>query len=316
MTMARRMRGFGSLDWSMALGLLLPVLASTGCGRRAYPAREPVSFAHSDGSVEVGGVFNQCPDLTVSVTPGDGPPGTPFSLQGTTSDADGDGVTVSLQSDSGGSFSVTNQLPSVFTCSKPGLTTITAVASDGSCQTMKSVSIFCLGAHDGGSTGPGMDAGRDGGASADGGDGGGTTVVMNTCPTEPTSGPDGGAACNDCTTNNCSLAPSPNGTDGCCGLSSAADQLLCIAAVNCFSKNNCTIGGDPNKCFCGTTGSTCYTVPGAAKGPCVAEVFAAAKKTDVTMVKPLFTSPASPLGRAVNLLGCRGGLCTAECGLP
>ena len=313
MMIARGMRAFHSLGWSLAL--LLPALASTGCGKRAYPARDPVSFAQSDGSVEVGGTFNQCPELTVGVSPSDGPPGTPFSVQGAASDPEGSAITISLQADTG-SFSVKDQLPSIYTCGQPGLVTINVVASDGSCQTKKSVSIFCLGGRDGGAN-SGGDGGKDGGVGADGGDGGGTTVVANTCPaSEPLSGPDGGAACNDCTTTNCSLAPNPNGTDGCCGLSSAADQLLCIAAVNCFSKNNCTVSGDATKCFCGTAGSTCYTVPGAAKGPCVAEVFAAAKKTDVTMVKPLFTSPASPLGRAVNLLGCRGGLCNMECGLP
>ncbi len=314
MMIGRRVRASGSFGWSLALGLLFPVLLAPGCGRRTYPARDPVSFAQTDGAVEVSGTFNQCPDLTVSVSPGDGPPGTPFVVQGATSDPDGSPVTLSLQADSG-TFSVTNQLPSIFTCSQPGLIAITVIASDGSCQTTKSISIFCLGTHgDGGSSDGGVDAPRDGATGGDGSSDGGTTVVTNTCPDEYTSG---GNDCADCTTNNCSLAPSPNGTDGCCGLSSAADQLLCIAAVQCFSKNKCTTTGDPNRCFCGNAASSmCYAVPGAANGPCVAEVFAAAKKTDVTMIKGLFTSPASPLGRAVNLLGCRGGLCSAECSIP
>ncbi len=311
MMIARRMRGFGLLGWSVALGLLLPVSISTGCGRRTYPAREPVSFAHTDGAVEVGGTFNQCPDLTVSVSPSDGPPGTPFSVQGAASDPDDDPVTLSLQADSG-SFSVKNQLPSVFTCSQPGLITITVVASDGSCQTMKSVSLFCLGQHDGGAGGGSGGDARQDGASGDGGDGVGPTVVTNTCPAaEPATT---GSDCDDCTNNNCSLAPPPNGTDGCCGLGSAADQLLCVAAAECFTKSKCTVSGAANRCFCGTSTMTCYSVPGAANGPCVAEVFAAAKKTDLNTVKSLFTSPASPLGRAVNLLGCRG-LCPAECGV-
>jgi hypothetical protein len=314
MKIARRVRASGSFGWLTTLGLVVPALVSPGCGRRAYPAHDPVSFAQTDGAVEVSGTFNQCPDLTVSVSPGDGPPGTPFTVHGATSDADGNPVTLSLHADSG-SFSMANQLPSIFMCSQPGLIAITVIASDGSCQTTKSVSIFCLGTHAdaGTSDGAAVDARRDGATGGDGSSDAGTTVVTNTCPDEYTSG---GQACTDCTVSNCSLAPNPNGTDGCCGLSSVADQLLCIAAVQCFSKNNCAVGGDPNRCFCGNAGSMCYSVPGAANGPCVAEVFGAAKKSDVTMVKALFTSPASPLGRAVNLLGCRGGLCMSECNLP
>src|SRR5882757_5529689 len=177
MMIARRMRALGSFGWwSMGLGLLLSVLLSPGCGPRAYPARDTVSYANTDGAVEVGGTFNQCPELTVSVSPSDGPPGTPFMVQGATSDPDNDPVTLALKADSG-SFSVTNQLPSIFTCSKPGLLSITATASDGSCQTTKSLSIFCLGSHvsDGGSDGSGVDSRRDGGdgSSSDAG----TTVV-------------------------------------------------------------------------------------------------------------------------------------------
>ena len=34
------------------------------------------------------------------------------------------------------------------------------------------------------------------------------------------------------------------------------------------------------------------------------------------MIRAQFTSPASPLGRAVNLLGCQGSFCTTECSVP
>ena len=202
-------------------------------------------------------------------------------------------------------------------CTRPGLITINGTVTDGSCQTMKSVTIFCLGTHGGDAGGSIPDAShQDGGAS--GGDGaadGGGMVVTNICPTES---PKGGTDCTDCTNNNCSLAPSPMGTDGCCGLPSVADQLLCIAAAACFSENDCTVSGDPTRCFCGKSDviAACYAVPGAANGPCVAAVVAAAKKNDLAMIKAQFTSPASPLGRAVNLLNCRGSFCSSECSVP
>ncbi len=83
------------------------------------------------------------------------------------------------------------------------------------------------------------------------------------------------------------------GTDGCCGLASPADQVLCIAAVQCFSTSNCTVGGDATRCFCGTIqSSNCFAVPGAANGACVAEVVAANKSNDPGMIKAFLTSPA------------------------
>jgi hypothetical protein len=296
------------------MAVVVVALGGAGCGPRRYPAREPVSFAHTDGAVEVGAGFNQCPDLTLNASPSQGESSQPFTVEGAASDPDNDAVTVSLHADSG-TFSTANQLPATFMCGKPGLVTITATASDGSCQTMKSVMIFCLGTHGGDAGGSSPDAShQDGGAS--GGDGsadGGGTVVPNICPIES---PKGSSDCTDCTNTNCSLAPNPMGTDGCCGLPSVADQVLCIAVAECFSNSNCTVSGDPNRCFCGGSGSNCYSVPGAANGPCVAAVVAAAKKNDLSMIKAQFTSPASPLGRAVNLLNCRGSFCGTECGVP
>jgi hypothetical protein len=312
----RRVPGAGSLVWPAVMALVV-ALGGAGCGPRRYPAREPVSFAHTDGGVEIGAGFNQCPEVTFNVSPSQGELSQPFMVEGAASDSDNDPVTISLQADSG-TFSTANQLPATFMCTKPGLITITATVNDGSCQTMKSVMIFCLGTHGGdGGGGAAPDAShQDGGVS--GGDGsadGGGMVVTNTCPTES---PKGSTDCTDCTNNNCSLAPNPMGTDGCCGLPSVADQLLCIAAAECFSNNNCTVGGDPNRCFCGKADviTMCYAVPGAANGPCVAAVVAAAKKNDLATIKTQFTSPASPLGRAVNLLGCRGSFCGTECGVP
>jgi hypothetical protein len=99
-------------------------------------------------------------------------------------------------------------------------------------------------------------------------------------------------------------------------LTDAGDRALCAAAATCFAANNCTSSGDANHCFCGTSGSACYTTDGAANGPCVAQVFAAAKTTTAASIKGEFTSSTSPLGRAVNLLGCQGSVCGSECAVP
>jgi len=91
------------------------------------------------------------------------------------------------------------------------------------------------------------------------------------------------------------------------------DQNLCRVATACFSAFGCTVSGDATRCFCGNSGAACFAVSGAASGPCVDEVAAAAKTRDPVAIRPLFTNPTSPLGRAVNLMGCRGSFCQNEC---
>src|SRR5262249_25420443 len=160
--------------------------------------------------------------------PSQGDQSQPFTVEGAASDPDNDAVTLSLQADSG-TLSATNQLPATFMCTKPGLITITATVSDGTCQTMKSVMIFCLGTH--GDAGPtsGPDAAHpDGGMSGGDGSADGGGIVPSICPIES---PKGSMDCTDCTNNNCALLPNPMGSDGCCGLASVADQGLCIAAA-------------------------------------------------------------------------------------
>jgi hypothetical protein len=120
-------------------------------------------------------------------------------------------------------------------------------------------------------------------------------------------------ACPQCTNDNCALAPAPDGTDGCCGLAAPDDQNLCRVAVACFNAFGCTVGGDAVRCFCGNTAAACFAVTGAANGPCVNEVAAAAKTSNPVEIRQQFTQPASPLGRAVNLTACRGVFCPTEC---
>jgi hypothetical protein len=157
----------------------------------------------------------------------------------------------------------------------------------------------------GGTTGTGTGGSGAAGSGAGGG-------IVNTCPTaEPTTGE---PMCLQCTKDNCTLGPT--GTDGCCGLASGADQQLCEALWTCFVANDCTSAGDPTKCFCGTSMTgICYAVKGTANGPCVAQVIAAAKTDDPVEIQNRFISPMHPVGRAVNLITCQGGLCPTECGI-
>jgi len=175
-----------------------------------------------------------------------------------------------------------------------------------------------------GSTG-GM-PGATGGVPASGGSPG--NKITNTCPAdEPLpkgTGPACGGknapgdcemTCSDCAADQCSLGQS--GTDGCCGLKGVTDQALCVTLLNCLVAHPATITmGDATNAFCGTSGGSCFMTAGAANGPCTAEVFAAAKTMAPATVQGQFTSPASPLGRAVNIVACMGGFCSASCGVP
>jgi hypothetical protein len=126
--------------------------------------------------------------------------------------------------------------------------------------------------------------------------------------------PAGDPTCDACTNNNCSLGGAP-ATDGCCGLTTGIDRELCAAAFTCFASNAaaCVTQGDPMNCFCGTSGSACFSVAGAANGLCVGQVLAAAKTNDPAQVLDRFVSPLFPIGRAVNLTSCRGFFCAADC---
>jgi hypothetical protein len=63
------------------------------------------------------------------------------------------------------------------------------------------------------------------------------------------------------------------------------------------------------------TARSCFSTAGAADGPCVAETVAAAKVQDPAAIRTRFISPNFPIGRAVNLAACRGGLCMPECSI-
>ena len=77
--------------------------------------------------------------------------------------------------------------------------------------------------------------------------------------------------------------------------------------------------GDPLGCWCGSNSLTCATSnapPTQANGPCVQQIFAAAKTMDAPTINAKFVDPSLPLGAAVNLAICRGSFCPTECSFP
>ena len=159
----------------------------------------------------------------------------------------------------------------------------------------------------GGVTPTGGAPGTGGSGTGGAGTGGADACLPTHCP---------GSTCDTCTADNC--VPS---TDGCDGIADIGDKALCEAAYACFvdPENNCVNQGDPLKCWCGSHPTTCVTsnTPGTqADGPCLQQVFAAAKSTDAATIKQLFVNPSVPLGRAVNLTSCRGTFCNVECSVP
>ena len=132
-----------------------------------------------------------------------------------------------------------------------------------------------------------------------------------------------GADCEQCTTDNCFPA-----TDGCDQIADPTDKQLCENLYTCLAApthpgttvpGTCTTQGDPLQCWCGTNPTTCVTSntpPTQANGPCLQQIFAAAKSTDAATIKLRFIDPNFPLGRAVNLTSCRGSFCSVECSVP
>ncbi len=122
-----------------------------------------------------------------------------------------------------------------------------------------------------------------------------------------------GPACDKCTTENCA-----QGDDGCDSIPNAGDRKLCEGLYACFAdpKNNCVIQGDPLRCWCGTNMLTCVTEnsgPQRANGPCVEQVFAAAKTSDADTIFHQFLNAELPLGRAARVTSCRGSFCSNDC---
>ncbi|HUO38168.1 MAG TPA: hypothetical protein VMU34_10140 [Mycobacterium sp.] len=287
------------------------------------------------GTVAISGRLDNCPFITgYSASALEATVGGSVSIATTASDFDAaDTITYSWTASTTGIGTIASpgSASTTFNCTAPGSTSLSIAVSDGVCGDSLSniIPITCLapttptgGSGVGGSGVGGMGVGGMGvGGAGTGGSGMGG--MMAACAESVSGDP---VACCSCTTDNCSLAPNPAGTDGCSGISDPNDKALCQAAASCFAAathpgntvvpGHCTVSGDATKCFCGNSASACFATAGAANGPCVAQVQAAAKTMDPTLIRPLFTSPASPLGRAVNLMGCQGGLCSTECQVP
>jgi hypothetical protein len=121
-----------------------------------------------------------------------------------------------------------------------------------------------------------------------------------------------GPICDKCTTDNCN----PGTDDGCDSITDAADRAACEDAYECFTTNHCMVDGDPIPCWCGTNMGTCVTDnagPTRANGPCVKQVFAAAKTTDADTIFRQLLNADLPIGRAARLTLCRGSHCLNDC---
>ena len=129
------------------------------------------------------------------------------------------------------------------------------------------------------------------------------------CKMKPCKGP----VCDKCVNENCDPVQA-----GCQGLTDTAERKLCEDLYECFTDpaHDCTLQGDPLKCWCGTNPTTCLTDtkgPTAPNGVCAKLLYQAAKTTDPTKIRERFGDATFALGRAVNLTTCRGGFCGKEC---
>ena len=126
-----------------------------------------------------------------------------------------------------------------------------------------------------------------------------------------------GPVCDSCTVENC-----PAGTDdGCDSITDPGDRKLCEDLFACFQdpKNRCVVQGDALRCWCGDNMTTCVSAnsgPTQANGPCVKQVFAAARTSDADTIFHKFLDAELPLGRAARLALCRGSFCSADCKIP
>jgi hypothetical protein len=294
--------------------LALVSLALLACSPVTFPTRE--ELRPDGGGVGIMGRTNDCPVVTADVEPAVVHWGEPVKASAFhATDPDNEVLTYAWSASSG-TFVDAKAGETYFMCTVPGPVTLTIVVTDRSgCSEKAALGIFCLGKPDGGAAGTGPTTGAAGstgstGSAGSSGNPDGGVPQENMCPKEQ-----GSDSCNECTSNNCSLGET--GTDGCCGLTNEADRKLCQTAVACIARNgpSCVMSGDATVCFCGTSNQLCFSQKGKANGPCVAEMVAAAKTDDPATILNRLVSPLFPIGRAVNLTACRGGLCGMECGL-
>ncbi|HET7538632.1 MAG TPA: hypothetical protein VFK05_02135 [Polyangiaceae bacterium] len=87
-----------------------------------------------------------------------------------------------------------------------------------------------------------------------------------------------------------------------------------IAAEQCFYKSGCAKqpGQIFTTCYCGTSGGNC-TTPGAANGPCKAEIEAAAESTAPLDIASRIGDPSFPAGIAQVRVACDKTQCASTC---
>src|SRR5215831_4781455 len=260
------------------------------------------------GSVAIGGRIDQCPFITgVSASRLQAPVGGSINLAVAATDSDGDPITYSWTSSTAGTGALgPNAAATTFTCNAIGTTSISIAVSDGICgdSLMNVIPINCT-------MGTPGTAGTGGGTGV-GGTGG--TAWINTETSPPASL---AVSCGTCLMAN--FSPS---TDGCCGITDATGSTLCTAVSVCIRGGSCNNAGDTTNCFCGTNAGTCDQA-GAANGPCVAQITAAAGRNISTgttdsptaaQVLARFGDPNFALGRIINIEAVAGAFCPAECG--
>ena len=196
-----------------------------------------------------------------------------------------------------------------------------------------------------GAGGAGIGGSAAGGSGSGGSGAGGAVTCID--PTDPTHCDS--LACEQCTSgqqpgepNLCDSSPDncfncDPSISGCDQITDPADKALCENLYACliapthpgnaaFPGSCLGSFGDPLGCWCGSNGLTCATASSGASqanGPCLQQVLAAAKTTDAATINNNFVLPTAndmttplPLGRATNLVICRGSFCISECSIP
>jgi hypothetical protein len=288
------------------------------------------------GSVLVGGRFDNCPFVaSASSTATDLPLRGMATISASATDYDDADVITFKWTLTPAGLGIIGDFTSpstTFRCNAPGTGQLAVTVSDGVCGETRNAALVITckpaPAGDGGTDAAGGTSGDAAGSGGSGGTGGrvdagggvdaghsdaGLPEAAPACVEPATNS----AACGSCTASQCPLASPTLEGGGCCELASAGDQALCAAVVSCFTANSatCTSMGDGTNCFCGDVGGPCFMTDGAANGPCTAQVIAAAKTQSAAAIQNQFVNGTTVLGRAVNLVSCRGAFCTDECGI-
>ena len=183
----------------------------------------------------------------------------------------------------------------------------------GGAETSADVAVFCL-----------ADSGRRRRTGSVGGGGQRRRVRWRRrrrwrgCRRQPARRPNRAAAARCAPTaprSNCALGPAPiPNTDSCCALESSNDRLLCAMVYACFVEQGLYVDRrSDGRVSAGLPGRPAIQV--APNGPCVSEVEQAAKTVDPAMIQNRWVSSTFPIGRAVNLVVCRGSFCPEECAI-